>query len=232
MLSACSKCNSTTSDSRSIRERKTLHPFNRCTIEGRSRPKGSRGLVAQLGFWPVSDSISLISVVHLSSSPRVKFVSKSMIRTGRSNGCRAWGADLARKRLRRGMEFRSGSVVQCMKAYVMFVLESQKAARLQNGTWWNSVLKTYAMSVRLDFVLNVDYVPLFKVSYLQKCSASSSISSGRDCAKKQWHLAINCANLFGNRNDSTIFMKSDRDQKTVLSLQSILGSMHEYLMKK
>ena len=116
-------------------------------MPGRSRPKGSRVLVVRSGSWPVSDSTLLISVVHLSSSARVKFVSRSIIRTGTSNGCRAWGANLARKRLRRGMESRSDASVHCKKAYVMFFSESQKAARAQNGQWWNRVLKTYAASV-------------------------------------------------------------------------------------
>jgi len=64
---------------------------------------------------------------------------------------------------------------------------------------------------------------------LQNRSASASDLSGGHCAKKQWHLPIICVNLFGSRNDSIIFTKSDRDQKTVLSLQSVSGSMYEYL---
>lgn len=53
--------------------------------------------------------------------------------------------------------------------------------------------------------------------------------SDGDCENVQWHLASICANLFGRRNNSIIFMKSDCDQKTVLSLQSSSESAHEYL---
>jgi hypothetical protein len=45
------------------------------------------------------------------------------------------------------MEDRPDSSVHCKKAYEMFFSESQKAARAQNGQWWNRVLKTYAASV-------------------------------------------------------------------------------------
>ena len=239
MLSAWSKCNNTTSDSRSIRERKTLHPFNRWTMPGRSRTKGSKVLPAQSGCWPVSDSTLLISVLHLSSSPRVKFVSISMIRTGRSNGCRAWGADLARNRLRRGIDSRSGSVVQCKKAYVLFFSESQKAVRTQNGQWWNSVLKTYAASVNRGLATNrksctviislwLTKMPCLGVDLLGKRLCKKTVVTGYYLRKSFWQ-----AEWLHDFYEITvmIFMKSDRDQKTVLSLQRNCGSMQEYLMK-
>jgi hypothetical protein len=78
-----------------------------------------------------------------------------------------------------------------------------------------------------DLALYANCVPFLSVSDLQKCSASASIFSIGDCAKKHWHLAIAYANLFGNLNGCTIFTKSDRDQKIVLWLQSGCGSMHE-----
>jgi hypothetical protein len=86
MLRAVSKCKSTASDSRSISERNTLHPFSRCTIKGRSRSRGSTVFTAMFGRCLVSCSTSLISDVHLPSSPKVRSVSKSMMRTGRSKG--------------------------------------------------------------------------------------------------------------------------------------------------
>jgi hypothetical protein len=132
ILRAWSKCSSTASDSRSIKERKTLAAFIRCTIEGRSRSSEPTGLAAS-GSCLVSRSTFLISVVQCSSSTRVEFVSKSMTRTGRSIGCIVNGADSVRKRLKRGIDSRSTSEMQWRKAHVIFFSESQKAARPQKG---------------------------------------------------------------------------------------------------
>ena len=106
------KCNSTASDSRSIRERKTLQPFNLCMIEDKSRLRGSTTSLSY-SLRPVSFSISLISLVQCSSSRRVKLVSKSMISTGKSNGCKAYEAIRVMKRLIRGMDSSLDSEVQC-----------------------------------------------------------------------------------------------------------------------
>ena len=81
------KYNSTVSDSRSIRERKTLQPFNLCMIEDKSRLRGSTTSLSH-GLCLVSFPISLISLVQRSSSRRAKLVSKLMTNTGKSNGCR------------------------------------------------------------------------------------------------------------------------------------------------
>jgi hypothetical protein len=75
-----------------------------------------------------------------------------------------------------------------------------------------------------------DEMPILRPYFdLPNRSASASDLSGGHCAKKQCHLPIICVNLFGSWNDSMIFTKSDRDQKTVFSPQSVSASMYEYL---
>ena len=106
------KCNSTASDSSSIRERKTLQPFNLCMIKDKSKLRRSTASLSY-GLCLVSVSISWISLVQRSSSRRVKLVSKSIINTSKSNGCKAYETIRVVKRLIRGMDSSLDSEVQC-----------------------------------------------------------------------------------------------------------------------